>query len=218
MLTSNETFAEKETGRIEAFSDGVFAIAITLLVLDIKVPRELPESARLIDALLAQWPAYFAFVPSFATIGIMWINHHRLFNLIKRSDQMLLVLNGLLLLGITFVPFPTALVAEYIGHPDERVAALVYNGTFVVTAILFNVLWHYAAYKNRLLDPRSDPRAVQSITRQYAFGPLIYLVAFGLAFFSATASLVMNMLLALSFAIPGRMPRSVDSTHGGAND
>ena len=218
MVTSNETFAEKETGRIEAFSDGVFAIAITLLVLDIKVPRELPESAQLLDALLAQWPAYFAFVTSFATIGIMWINHHRLFNLIKRSDQMLLVLNGLLLLGITFVPFPTALVAEYIGHPDERVAALVYNGTFVVTAILFNVLWHYAAYKNRLLDPRSDPRAVQSITRQYAFGPLIYLVAFGLAFFSATASLALNMLLALFFALPGRMSRSVSATQGGAND
>ena len=218
MLTSKETFAEKETGRIEAFSDGVFAIAITLLVLDIKVPRELPESTRLLDALLAQWPVYFAFVTSFAIIGIMWINHHRLFNLIKRSDQMLLVLNGLLLLGITFVPFPTALVAEYIGHPDERVAAMVYNGTFVVTAILFNLLWHYAADKNRLLDPRSDPREVQSITRQYALGPVIYLAAFGLAFFSATASLALNMLLALSFAIPGLMSRSVSSTQGGTND
>jgi uncharacterized membrane protein len=131
---------------------------------------------------------------------------------------MLLVLNGLLLLGITFVPFPTALVAEYIGHPDERVAAMVYNGTFVVTAILFNLLWHYAAYKNRLLDPRSDPREVQSITRQYALGPLIYLAAFGLAFFSATASLALNMLLALSFALPGRMSRSVSSSEGGTND
>jgi uncharacterized membrane protein len=204
MVTPNNTLEEKETGRIEAFSDGVFAIAITLLVLDIKVPRELPESARLLDALGAQWPAYFAFVTSFATIGIMWINHHRLFNLIKRSDQLLLVLNGLLLMGITFIPFPTALLAEYIEQRDKHIAAMIYSGTFIVTAILFNLLWHYASHKNRLLDPQSDPLAVRSISRQYAFGPLVYLVAFGLAFFSAEASLALNMLLAVFFAVPGK--------------
>ena len=108
------------TQRLEAFSDGVFAIAITLLILDVRVPRDLPETTRLIDALLANWPSYFAFLTSFATIGIMWVNHHRLFGCIARADHGLLIWNGLLLLGITFVPFPTALIAEYIGHPDER--------------------------------------------------------------------------------------------------
>jgi uncharacterized membrane protein len=203
-VTEKEESNEKKTGRIEAFSDGVYAIAITLLVLDIKVPHDQPEAARLLEALLAQWPSYFAFVTSFATIGIMWINHHRLFNLIKRSDQLLLILNGLLLLGITFVPFPTALLAEYIAEPAQHIAAMIYSGTFVVIAIFFNLLWRYASYQNRLLDPRADPRAVQSISQQYAFGPLLYLLAFGLAFVSALASLVMNMLLALFFAIPGR--------------
>ncbi|HET9221484.1 MAG TPA: TMEM175 family protein [Roseiflexaceae bacterium] len=206
---SNEA---KETGRIEAFSDGVIAIAITLLVLDIKVPRDLPEAASLLGALLAQWPSYFAFATSFATIGIMWINHHRLFDLIKRADQMLLVLNGLLLMCITVVPFPTSLLAEYLGEPQDRTAALVYSGTFFVTAIVFNVLWRYASHKNRLIDPRSDPAVVRGISRQYAFGPLVYLAAFILAFFSATASLALTMLLALFFAIPasrlGSAPRA----------
>ena len=105
-----------DTARIEAFSDGVFAIAITLLVLDLKVPRELHEGQTLTSALAHQWPAYVAFVTSFLTILVMWINHHRMFTLIGRADDRLLIFNGLLLLGITVVPFPTSLVAEYLGQ------------------------------------------------------------------------------------------------------
>ena len=105
--------ASSETARIEAFSDGVFAIAITLLVLDLKVPRDLPDGRTLAGALLAQWPAYMAFASSFMTILIMWVNHHRIFTLVGRSDSRLLFFNGLLLMGVTVVPFPTALVAEY---------------------------------------------------------------------------------------------------------
>jgi uncharacterized membrane protein len=210
MALREESNEAKETGRVEAFSDGVIAIAITLLVLDMKVPRDLPEAASLLGALLAQWPSYFAFATSFATIGIMWINHHRMFSLIQRADQLLLVLNGLLLMCITVVPFPTSLLAEYLGESPERTAALVYSGTFFVTAIVFNVLWRYASHKNRLIDPRSDPAAVRGISRQYAFGPLVYLAAFILAFFSATASLALNLLLAVFFAIPGSRLGSAD--------
>ena len=129
---------EKETGRVEAFSDGVFAI--TLLILDVHVPRDLPETTTLGDALLKQWPSYLAFVISFALIGIMWINHHKLFTLIKRSDHLLLVFNALLLLGATVVPFTTSLLAEYIGHGEQRVAAMVYMGNFFAIAIFFNLL------------------------------------------------------------------------------
>src|SRR5262245_38427492 len=95
-----------ETARIEAFSDGVFAIAITLLVLDLKVPKEAGHDLSLASALAAQWPAYLAFVTSFLTILVMWINHHRMFTLIGRSDDRLLVYNGLLLMGVTLVLFP----------------------------------------------------------------------------------------------------------------
>jgi uncharacterized membrane protein len=108
-----ETPQEKETGRIEAFSDGVFAIAITLLVLEIKVPsHETAESSGLTSALFALYPSYLAFLASFATILVMWVNHHRIFNLIRRSDRAFLYWNGLLLLLISFVPFPTALLAR----------------------------------------------------------------------------------------------------------
>jgi uncharacterized membrane protein len=193
----------KETGRVEAFSDGVFAIAITLLVLDLKVPRELPGSARLIDVLLRQWPSYVAFVSSFATIGIMWINHHRLFALVRRVDHWLLILNGLLLLGVTFVPFPTALVAEYVQHHDQRVAAMVYTGTFVLIAVIFNLLWRHASRWGRLLHMKADPKAIKAIDLAYAFGPPVYLLAFIAAIFSAATALGLTILLALFFALPG---------------
>ncbi len=169
---------DKETGRLEAFSDGVFAVAITLLVLNIHLPDALKDDNFLRSALFAQWPTFAAFVTSFATIGIMWINHHRLFTHIKRVDTPLMLLNLLLLMMIVFVPFPTALLAEYTVQPDQHLAAFLYCGTFIVLATCFNLLWRYASYKNRLLDKKADPEAVQAITRQYRFGPLFYLVAF----------------------------------------
>lgn len=197
----------RRTDRIEAFSDGVFAIALTLLVLDIKVPRDLPPDARLTAALLNQWPTYLAFVTSFATIGIMWINHHRLFDLIRRSDNNLMLLNLLLLLGVTVVPFPTSLLAEYLGHPEEHAAAAVYAGMSVVIAILFNLLWRYAAHENRLLDEASDREAIRAITKGYSFGPVFYLIAFGFAFVNVPVSVIIVLALAVFFALPIKMKR-----------
>jgi uncharacterized membrane protein len=127
-----------ETARVEAFSDRVFAIAITLLILNLKVPSG--PAGHLGAALARQWPTYAAFLLSFFFIGIMWVNHHRLFNHIRRSDNGLLFLNLLLLLGITVVPFPTALLAAHYGTADRTVAAAVFNGTYVVLAVFFNVL------------------------------------------------------------------------------
>ncbi|MEO5928489.1 MAG: TMEM175 family protein [Candidatus Kapaibacterium sp.] len=198
--------ASDDTGRIEAFSDGVFAIAITLLVLDLKIPHETADG-ELIPALLKLWPSYLAFLTSFLTIGVMWINHHRLFSLIVRSDQLLLVFNSLLLLGVTILPFPTALVAEFLGRRDAVTAAIVYNGTFVMIAIFFGLLWRYASHNNRLLDPRSDPKVITGITRQYAFGPLMYIGVLLLALVSVPASLGVNILLAVYFALPGHLLR-----------
>lgn len=196
------TAARSETGRVEAFSDGVFAIAITLLVLELKVPHGLADG-HLIDELMRLWPSYLAFLTSFLTIGVMWINHHRLFTLINRSNQTLLVLNGLLLLGVTLVPFPTALVAEFIGRPDERIAAMVYNGLFVLLALCFNMLWLYSVWDNRLCDTNAPEVTVRGITKQFAFGPLAYTAAVVIAWFSAWPSLVLNIALALFYVIPG---------------
>jgi uncharacterized membrane protein len=202
---------EKETGRTEAFSDGVFAVAITLLVLNIKIPGLDLSPSNLKDNVLAQlgneWPMLAAYITSFATIGVMWLNHHRLFTHIKRTDTGLLLLNLLLLLVIVFIPVPTALVAEYLARPDLHSAAILYSGTMVVLAICYNLLWRYASYHNRLLGKNVDTRAVKAINRQFWFGPLPYLVALILALFSTPASLGLNFLLALFFALPPRLPR-----------
>jgi uncharacterized membrane protein len=122
--------------------------------------------------------------------------------LVGRSDDRLLLYNGLLLLGITIVPFPTSLVAEYLRHDGQRTAVLVYNATFIVIAICFNLLWRTAAVRDRLLDPRADRVAVQRIFDAYRYGPLWYVLAFGLAFLSVMASLALNFALAVFFAIP----------------
>lgn len=196
--------SEKETGRVEAFSDGVFAVAITLLVLNIKLPPSL-DDGHLWGELYVQLPTFFAFLTSFATIGIMWLNHHRLFTHIKRTDTGLLLLNLLLLLLIVFVPFPTALLAEqYAQFPGQHVAAVVYSGTYVILACCFNLLWRYASYHHRLLGKDVDARAVAAISRQYAYGPLIYLVIFGVAWFNTPATIILSFALALFFALPGR--------------
>jgi len=192
---------DKETTRVEAFSDGVFAIAITLLILEIKVPS--PGSGDLAAQLLRQWPSYFSFVISFAFIGIMWMNHHRLFTHIHRSNDALLVFNLLLLLGVTAVPFPTAVLAAHLGRPGQRVAALLFNGTYLFIAIAFNLLWRYAASGNRrLLAANVDTASVERITRQYAFGPISYLVCVALGWVNVPASLALNAALACFFALP----------------
>src|SRR5689334_18607568 len=189
----------KETSRLEAFSDGVIAIAITLLVLEIKVPSELPEGTSLWTALGNQWPSYLALVTSFTVILIMWINHHRMFSHIWRTDTMLFLLNGGLLLGITILPFTTALVAEYLQKRDAEVAAIVYNGNFILTALFFNLIWSYASRKNRLLSPQADPVAVKALTRQYRYGIPAYIFTLLIALVNFPVSLLLNIGMAIFF-------------------
>jgi uncharacterized membrane protein len=193
----------KETARVEAFSDGVFAIAITLLVLDLKTP---PESASLLAGLLAQWPVYAAYLISFLFILIMWVNHHRMFEHISRVDNNFLYLNGLLLLGITVVPFPTSLVAHYLFSDDQSVATAVYSGWFFLIAIFFNLIWRYAYSRGRLLSEHDRHAGLaEVITARYRWGPYTYLAAFALAFVWAPASLALNVALAVFYALPREM-------------
>ncbi len=200
---------EKDTVRIEAFSDGVFAIAITLLVLELKVPppNDFTDGASLGAALIRQWPSYLAYLISFLTILIMWINHHMLFRYIMRTDQVFLLCNGLLLLCITALPFPTALLSEHLLQPGKTIAAMVFCGTSFMIALAFNLVWYYASRGNRLLASDADQRQVQAITKAYRFGPLLYLIAFGLAIVSVAASIGLVFALAIYFALPGKMLR-----------
>ncbi len=208
----------KETGRLEAFSDGVFAVAITLLVLNVRIPGidlpldKLPDDAHLWPQLLGEWPMLAAYATSFATIGIMWINHHRLFAHIKRTNTVLQLLNLLLLLVIVLIPVPTALLAEYIVQPAQHAAAVIYSGTFLLMACCFYILWRYSSYHHRLLGKDADAYAVAAISRQYVFGPLFYLIAFGLAFINTPVSIIFQFILALFFAIPSRFANSLSSS------
>jgi uncharacterized membrane protein len=188
-----------ETARIEAFSDGVFAIAITLLILEIRVPPQ-TQDGSLREALWVLWPSYVAFLASFMTIGVMWLNHHRLFSLINKKDDGLIVLNLLLLLGITWLPFPTGLLAEHLlgPHIDQQAAAIIYAGSFFAIAIVFNVMWRYAIRRKIV----SEEVNAAGITRQYALGPIMYAALVAIAFFSAEWCLTMSIIYALYFALP----------------
>jgi uncharacterized membrane protein len=198
-------FERNETVRVEAFSDGVFAIAITLLVLGINVPkaRELGPGGSLGATLMKQWPHYLAFVTSFITIFAKWVNHHRLFSFIKGTDHAFLYWNGLLLLFITFLPFPTALLAEYFQHPDANAAGAVFAGTYAAIAFAYKGLWHYASKNNRLLAENVDEREIRQITMQYRYAPLLYLAAFALSFISVGLSVGLCLCLSVVFAVKG---------------
>jgi len=188
-----------ETVRLEAFSDNVFAVAITLLIFQIRVPPHEPPGGLRV-ALFDLWPSYLAFLATFMTIGVMWLNHHRLFSLVARKDDGLIVLNLLLLLVTTWLPFPTALLAEHLRgpHHDQQAAGVVYSASLFAMAVAFNVLWRYAVS----IDAVGEHANVSGISRQYAIGPLIYAVLVGIAFFSADWCLVISALYALYFALP----------------
>jgi uncharacterized membrane protein len=188
-----------ETGRVEAFSDGVFAIAITLLILAVGVEQAL-ATGDLGDQLLRLWPAYLAYGASFLTIGIMWVNHHAVFRLFAHVDRTLLLLNILLLMLIAFVPFPTRIVADHARSADDRqAAALLYGSTMTLTAILFFCVWIYGS--RHLLRPDADRREVTGITRSYLPGAPTYATATLLALVNSVASLVLFGAIALFYAV-----------------
>jgi uncharacterized membrane protein len=184
-----------EKGRLEAFSDGVFAIAITLLVLEIGVPH-VEGSAGLGQALLDLWPSYLAYATSFLTIGIMWVNHHSLFRQLRETDHRFLFINLGLLMLISFVPFPTTLLADYAWGGNGEAAAITYGVTLTITALFFNLLWRYAAWNHRLLRADADPQEVSGISRAYLPGPLMYGAATLVAFVSPEASSALYLAVA----------------------
>ena len=199
------------TSRIETFADGVFAIAATLLILN--VDSQISEDVHDLGAeLLHIWPSYLAYAVSFVTIGIMWINHHTVMSQIDRTDRRFLVATVGLLLCIAFVPFPTRLVAEHIRGEGAQDAALAYGFTMVATAIMFSITWFYASRGKRLLRPDADPAIVTGISRSYLPGPFIYLAATLVAFVSPTTSVVLFMAIALFYVIESAIFGSVKST------
>ena len=188
------------TRRLEAFSDGVIAIAITLLVLQISIPDAAPGG--LLDALGEQWPSYAAFVLSFVVIGIMWVSHHSMFERIANVDRRLLFLNLLLLMGIAFLPFPTALLAGYVkdGGSNSHLAAAIYSATMAMIGVFFLLMWNHLYKRPELLIAGIGPDRVKTAMRRSLVGPIVYGLTIGLAFISAIACFVVYALIALYFA------------------
>src|SRR3981081_1199637 len=166
-------------GRVEAFSDGVFAIAITLLILEIRVPHG--DHPGLWAGLVALWPSYIAFLMSFIVILIMWVNHHELLRMVQGVNYPFLFANGLLLLTVTFVPFPTAVLAANLATPDATVATAFYCATFVAQAMCWNLVFA-TIVRGGLLPPGVTAETVSNVRRAYYVGVVVYAAATGLAF------------------------------------
>jgi len=188
------------TNRIEAFSDGVFAIAATLLVLEFTVSSN-KHASPLGRQLLHLWPSYLAYVTSFVTIGIIWMNHHHAVSLIGRTDRTFLFLNVLLLLTISFLPFPTKLVAQFLGDEGEKAAALTYSATFVLMSVIYNTWWRYASGSRRLIAEGVPDSALRAISRAFDPGVPMYGAVFVLAFFSPLGAVFLTFAIA-AFYLP----------------
>src|SRR6266487_1018402 len=186
-----------DSKRAEAFSDGVFAVAITLLVLEL-----LPIGSRVLTAgvLLHAWPEYFAYVVSFLTIGIMWLNHHTILAHVNRVDRPLLVLNLLLLMGIVAVPFPTALVAEHLLEEGGTAATVTYGIVMIAISAGFAGVWVYVVTHARSLGAALPPSALRRSVPGFTMGGVAYaagtLIA---AFWSPVAALIIFGLLAVYY-------------------
>ncbi len=195
-----------ETGRVEAFSDGVIAVAITLLVLDLKVPHV--GGGSLWHALLVQWPAYAAYLTSFLIIGIMWINHHSLFQRIRYVNRPLMLLNLVLLAAIVAIPFAASLVSEYLTEPNfnGNIAMAVYSAVSFAAALGFGLLWGYTLHRPELLEPHVDVALSLKTYPRFAGSAVIYAALIVVSLINAYVALVVTFLLALYYAfdhLPG---------------
>lgn len=214
--TSNNSFLESHSGieRFALFSDAVFAIAITLLALEIRLPAgvELHSDRELLQALLGIWPLYLNYAISFLVIGQYWMIHHRMFRMITRFDRRLMLLNLLLLMCIGFIPFPTAILGEHSG----TVGTVLYAGTMVVTGLMNALLWMYATMnKGHLLGVElSQGEIAQSRQRQFLM-PCVFLASIAIAFWNADIakfSWILLLPLALSFSHTGHKNEQSESS------
>ena len=192
-----------DTNRLETFSDSVFAIAITLLVLAIAIP---PAGSSLGAELARLWPSYLAYAVSFLVIGAIWINHHAMFRHIVRADGMLLLLNLLQLMLVAFLPFPTAVLANAFSRgADQSVATAFYGGTLAILGVIVDLAWFYAARGHRLLGAHLTPAEASRIGRRYLLGPIAYAVGAALGFVAPWISVGLYLFVDVFYLWPSRV-------------
>ena len=197
----------RRTARLEAFSDGIFAFAITLLVLDLAVPVTRTSEQHLLDALGDQWPGYLGYVVSFSTVGALWLGHNAITDYLDRADTTLLRLNLLLLFFVSFLPFSTRLLSEYIRTDRaERVAVTFYGLTLLIAGALLFLFWQYALHA-RLVRPDAGDEEITLLTHRLAPGLGAYALLIIVGLFRPVAAVVGYLVIALFFLIPVRVRR-----------
>jgi uncharacterized membrane protein len=188
------------TSRLETLSDGVYAIAATLLILDVQV-----SGSPLGHELLRIWPSYVAYAVSFLTIGIIWANQHSMFTQIDRVDRAFLMINIVFLMVVAFLPFSTRIVADHALDNGAKAAALTYGITLSITGALAAGQWFYASTRHRLLRTDADPRTVAGISRSWVVGPLTYPIATLVALASPSASLLLYGGITVFYVFEGSL-------------
>ena len=200
--------------RIEALSDGIFAIAMTLLVLDIKIPK-MPEAAvhagELAPTLLALWPKFLSYVTSFVVLGVFWVGHHGYAHFLKRTDRWLLWINLLFLMFVVFVPFSTDLLGD---HPRDRVAVIIYGGNIIALSLALCLQWWYATRKHRLVGRDLEPEIVRKGLQRTFGAAVIYACAVLLALFNPTISLIVYAVIPFFYILPSRLDHHWTHSHG----
>ena len=190
---------------MEAFSDGVFAIAITLLVLEITVPSD--SEGDFLHAVLDQWPSYLAYVVSFATVGAIWLAHSAMSEFLDHADVWLMRINLLLLLLVSFLPFPSRLLAESFGHRDAgKVATTVYGLTLLSATLAMSAMWRYARSRN-LVRPDAGDEELVTLTRKLTPGLAGYVAMIALGLFLPVVAVVGYLLIAVFFIVPIHLMR-----------
>ncbi len=205
-------------GRLHALIDGIFAIALTLLVLDLPKPA---HSARLVHDLLSTWPSYVAYLVSFITIGILWIEHHGMMSAVRGINRRFLERTLIFLLFISIIPWPTALAADYADQamPEARAVAVLYAATMLMMGLTFAWGWSYLAAHPELVAEPARP-ALPAGARRALLGGLVYLIAIAVAFLSPKASFAIDAIVAVYFAasrsrVPGLIVRSAQADDSG---
>lgn len=197
--------SHSSTHRLEAFSDGVMAIAITLLIIEIGVPHVTGDESlgRQIGDL---WPSYGAYILSFVSIGIYWANHHSFLELFRRTDHTFLMLNVVFLMAIAFLPFPTAVLGEYLQEGEQRGDAITfYSFALLLPATTWFLLWLYGRWRGLLVEGL-EPSYVRFTTGQFAVSVALYSAAVAISFVEPWAALAVCVGLTLLYLLPPRRP------------
>ena len=200
--------------RLEALSDGIFAFAMTLLGLDVKIPK-LPEASinagLLVPPLSALWPKFLSYMTSFVVLGVFWIGHHGYAHFLKRTDRWFLWANLFFLMFVVFVPFSTDLLGDY---PKQRVAVVIYGCNIIALGLTLYLQWWYATSRHRLVGRDLEPELISRGKRRISRGVLLYTCAIIAAFFNPAVSLVLYVLIPIGYILPGGIDHHWAHSHG----